>query len=107
MEEVIVTLPTDKWKVQMPGPGCRQLTVKNICQFVTKAGEKRVHVDFAYKGYVFGQTFNLDNPVLRVIFGDEIKMSRIGMTFFAEVDIKYSQRLQKEYPEVIGVETIS
>lgn len=107
VDMVIAELPKEADEVKMPGYGCRRLTVISICPMFTRTGEYRVHVDFDYKGYKFGQTFKPADPLLKDIFGGTIRVDSIGRVFFAEIEIKTGTLSGKPYPKVIGVETIS
>lgn len=105
-DAVMITLPTNEAKVdaQPPKAGCRQVRILNVVSCLNQYGEERVHVDFSYKGFSWGNVFKLTSPTLKALFGDAIKVSDIGTLKFAEVVEKYGNK--GYYPSVEGAEEV-
>lgn len=105
-DAVMITLPADEVKTdaQPPKAGCRQVRILNVVSCLNQYGEERVHVDFSYKGFSWGNVFKLTSPTLKALFGDAIKVSDIGTLKFAEVVEKYGNK--GYYPSVEGAEEV-
>lgn len=103
---LMIDLPADNAKIDAKPPkaGCRQVRILNVVRCLNQYGEERVHVDFSYKGFRWGNVFKLTSPTLKALFGDAIKVSDIGALKFAEVVEKYGNN--GYYPSVEGAEEV-
>lgn len=102
-DEIIVA-PKEKKATEHPKAGCRLMTLVYARPTFTRYGEPRVHVEFDYKGFTFGQFFELDGKDFKKIFPDGIKQSDIGKKMFVEVEIDYGKISGKPYAKVVGKE---
>lgn len=104
--DVMIHLPAKEARIDVhpPKAGCRQVRILKVVSCLNQYGEERVHVDFSYKGFCWGNVFKLTSPTLKALFGDAIKVSDIGTLKFAEVVEKYGNG--GYYPSVEGAEEV-
>ena len=100
----VIVAPVEKMVTESPKAGCRLVTLVNARPTFTRYGEPRAHVEFDYKGFTFGQFFELDGKDFKKTFPDGIKESDIGKKIFVEIEIGYGKLSGKPYAKVVGKE---
>ncbi len=100
----VIVAPVAKKATEAPKAGCRLVTLVSARPTFTRYGELRAHVEFDYKGFTFGQFFELDGKAFKKTFPDGIKESDIGKKIFVEIEIGYGELSGKPYPKVVGKE---
>lgn len=100
----VIVAPVEKKVTELPKVGCRQVTVVAAYPHINKYGVTKAHVEFDYKGFVFGQNFNLDDKVFKEVFPDGVKVSDIGKKMFVEIELHYGKITGKPYAKVVGKE---
>lgn len=105
MEENVileVQKPEEVKQAMAPKAGCRKVKLIQAVVLYSRYGGKEVHLDFDYKGYLFGMQVPADSPALYKIFGGNITKEDIGKEFFVEVEIKYGKYTGRSYPFITG-----
>lgn len=108
-EEVVLVAPVyefDKSEAipSMPKNGCRRVALVAAYSHVNKYGVTKAHLEFNYKGYVFGQNFKLKDSVFKKLFPKGVTNNDIGKEMFVEIEVKTGSLTGREYPEIVGIE---
>lgn len=90
-----------KAATNMPGPGCRKLTPMQAYKYTNKYGVEKIHVDFDYNGYKFGQNFKENSHVLYKLFNGVIDNTKMGTPIWAEVVLEQGKITGKQYPTIV------
>ena len=88
----------------MPQNGCRRVFLVTAYSHVNKYGVTKAHLEFNYKGYVFGQNFKLDDKVFKKLFPKGVTNNDLGKEMFVEIEVKTGSLTGREYPEIVGIE---
>lgn len=88
----------------MPQNGCRRVVLVAAYSHVNKYGVTKAHLEFNYKGYVFGQNFKRDDKVFKKLFPFGITKKDFGKEMFVEIEVKTGSLTGREYPEIVGIE---
>lgn len=108
-EEVVLVAPVYEFAKSeavpsMPKNGCRRVVLVTAYSHVNKYGVTKAHLEFNYKGYVFGQNFKLDDRVFKKLFPRGVTKNDIGKEMFVEIEVKTGSLTGREYPEIVGIE---
>lgn len=103
METINLPKPpeTNKADKHMPGCGCRKVTPLKAYKYTNKYGVEKIHVDFDYKGYVFGQNFKIGSPLLYRLFNGVIDATKIGTPIWVEIAVVCGKITGNAYPEIV------
>lgn len=103
MEAINLPKPTEvtRSNKQMPLCGCRKVTPTLAYKYTNKYGVEKIHIDFEYKGYVFGQNFKLGSKVLYKLFNGTIDDSKIGKPIWVEIATITGSLTGNPYPEIV------
>ena len=108
-EEVVLVAPVyesakSEAVPSMPRNGCRRVVLVVARPQVNKYGVTKAHLEFNYKGYVFGQNFKLDDKVFKKLFPKGVTNNDIGKEMFVEIEVKTGSLTGRDYPEIVGIE---
>lgn len=108
-EEVVLVAPVYEFAKSeavpsMPKDGCRRVRLVGAYAHINKYGVTKAHLEFNYKGYVFGQNFKLNDSVFKKLFPRGVTNNDIGKEMFIEIEVKVGSLTGKEYPEIVGIE---
>lgn len=107
-EDAVIVAPeydkTAEAVPSMPQNGCRRVVLVAAYSHVNKYGVTKAHLEFNYKGYVFGQNFKLDDKVFKKLFPRGITKNDFGKEMFVEIEVKTGSLTGREYPEIVGTE---
>lgn len=108
-EDVVIVAPVyesakSEAAPSMPKNGCRRVFLVAAYKHVNKYGVTKAHLEFSYKGYVFGQNFKLDDKVFKKLFPYGVTKNDFGKGMFVEIEVKTGSLTGKEYPEIVGIE---
>lgn len=103
METINLPKPQEEAKAntQMPLNGCRKVIPVKAYKYTNKYGVEKIHVDFDYKGYVFGQNFKQNSNLLYRLFNGVIDNTKIGTPIWVEIMLTVGKISGKTYPEVV------
>lgn len=108
-EDVVIVAPVyegaqSEGVPSMPKDGCRRVRLVGAYAHINKYGVTKAHLEFNYKGYVFGQNFKLNDSVFKKLFPRGVTNNDIGKEMFVEIEVKVGSLTGKEYPEIVGIE---
>lgn len=105
MEAINLPKPQNEVKENksMPLNGCRKLTPVKAYKYVNKYGIEKIHVDFSYNGYMFGQNFKVNSPLLYSLFNGIIDDTKLNTPLWAEILVDTGKITGKAYPQIVDV----
>lgn len=105
MESINLPNPKEEAKkyAEMPGIGCRKVVPVQAYKYKNKYGVEKVHVDFNYKGYVFGQNFRTKSDLLYKMFNGVIDSTKLNVPIWVEIAQKVGRITGNIYPEIVDV----
>lgn len=100
----VIVAPVINKAASLPKVGCRLVTIVAAYPHINKYGVTKAHVEFDYKGFVFGQNFDLDSDLFKELFPEGVLTSDIGKKVFVEIALYNGKLTGKQYPKVVGKE---
>lgn len=105
METINLPKPpeAEKQNKQMPLSGCRKVTPLKAYKYKNKYGVEKIHVDFDYKGYVFGQNFKPGSKLLYKMFNGVIDSTKMGTPIWVEISVTVGSITGDSYPAIVDI----